>query len=105
LGAIMHGAGSTKKAIKGSETMVIAFITGILLGFVFFGGLYFSVKRMADMKHPAVFMLASLIVRMAILLVGLYLIRGDSFYNIPLALLGIILARTYLTWRVKRKES
>ena len=85
--------------------MVIAFITGVFLGFIFFGGLYFRVNRMADMKHPAAFMLASLIIRMLILLVGLYLIRGDSFYNIPLALLGILLARTYLTWWVKRKES
>ncbi|WP_422484749.1 ATP synthase subunit I [Gudongella sp. DL1XJH-153] len=101
----MHGAGLTIKAIEGSEIMVIAFITGVLLGFVFFGGLYFSVNRIADMKHPAVFMLASMIVRMLIVLVGLYLIRGDSLYNIPLALLGIILARTYLTSWVKKKES
>ncbi len=85
--------------------MVIAFLTGVLLGVVFFGGLYFSVNRMVDMKHPAVFMIASLIIRMLIVVLGLYLIRGDNFYNIPLALLGIILARTLLTSWVKKKEN
>ncbi|QSX08534.1 ATP synthase subunit I [Alkalibacter rhizosphaerae] len=84
--------------------MLIAFITGIGLGILFFGGLYLSVQQMNKVKHPAALMIISLILRMALVVGGLYLIRGDSYWNIPIALLGIVLVRTVMTGRMKRKD-
>lgn len=82
----------------------MAIIAGIVLGVFFFGGLYLSVQYLGKVKYPSVLMMASLIIRMAVLVGGLYLIRGDSYLNIPLALMGILLVRIIMTRQVKRKQ-
>lgn len=82
----------------------MAFIAGIVLGVLFFGGLYLTVQNLAKTEHPSVLMMASLVIRMAILILGLYLVRGDSYLNIPLALMGILLVRIIMVGQVKRKQ-
>ncbi|WP_225877800.1 ATP synthase subunit I [Alkalibacter mobilis] len=85
--------------------MIIAFLTGILLGVIFFGGLYLSIDYMKKVKYPGAFMGASMFIRTALVIVGMLLIRGDSYYNMPLALIGIIIVRIFMTTWVKRGKA
>ncbi|NLB20334.1 MAG: ATP synthase subunit I [Clostridium sp.] len=76
--------------------MILAFIGGILLGIFFFGGLYLTVERMQKVKHPALFMIFSLLLRMAILLLGFFLLMNNQYQNLLAALVGVIVSRFFL---------
>lgn len=83
--------------------MVIAFIGGIILGIIFFGGLNLSIRLLDKVKYAGILMVVSLFLRMAILLVGFYLLMNDSFVNLLIALAGVILVRLVLVWRLSKK--
>ncbi|HAE62172.1 MAG TPA: ATP synthase subunit I [Eubacteriaceae bacterium] len=82
--------------------MLIAFIVGGLLGFIFFGGLYLSVTMLNKLKYPALFMSASLIIRMVILLAGIYFISSGNGYNMIAALSGVVIVRVAMTNSIKK---
>lgn len=76
--------------------MVLGFLAGLLLGLIFFGGLYWSVEKLAQVKNPAILMLLSLLVRMAALMAGFILLFKRSFTEGIAALLGIIFVKFLL---------
>ena len=76
--------------------MIIAFFGGILLGMVFFGGLYFTVERIQRVKHPALLMIFSLLLRMTMLLFGFYLLMNNRYQNLLAALVGVMISRFFL---------
>lgn len=73
--------------------MIVAFIVGVFVGSLFFGGLYLTVKKLTSLKYPALFMMLSLIVRLVILAGGIYLIMDGGIKNVLSAIAGIILVR------------
>lgn len=73
--------------------MILAFIVGALLGVVFFGGLYVTVKKLSSMKYPALFMMLSLLVRLVIMAGGIYLIMDGEIRNLLSAMAGILIVR------------
>ncbi len=83
--------------------MIIAFIGGIVLGFVFFGGLQLSIHLLDKVRYAGLLMIASLFLRMGILLVGFYFLMDGSFLNLLMALIGVILVRLILIWRLSKK--
>lgn len=76
--------------------MILAFVGGIFLGIFFFGGLYFTIEKMQKIKHPALFMVLSLLIRMAILLLGFYLLMNSQYQNLLAALVGVLISRFIL---------
>lgn len=76
--------------------MIIAFFGGILLGMVFFGGLYLTVERIQRVKHPALLMIFSLLLRMTMLLFGFYLLMNNRYQNLLAALVGVMISRFFL---------
>jgi F1F0 ATPase subunit 2 len=85
--------------------MVLGFFAGLLLGLFFFGGLYWSVEKLAQVKNPAILMLLSLLVRMAALMGGFILLFKRSFAEGVAALCGVIFMKFLLIAHAKRKES
>ena len=73
--------------------MTLAFIAGILLGTVFFGGLWLTVKKAVAAANPALWFLASSLVRTAIVLAGFYYIANGDWQKLVICLLGFIAAR------------
>ena len=51
---------------------------------------------------PTVFFMASLLIRMFILLCGFYLLKDGSYFNLPLALLGVFLVRIVMVSNAKK---
>lgn len=84
--------------------MVIAFLGGIALGAVFFGGLLLTVRLLGRVRYPSVLMFGSLMLRLSILLGGLYLLKDGSYLNLPLAFLGILIGRFLIVSKVKGQQ-
>ena len=84
--------------------MAIAFAGGAVLGVIFFGGLYFSVDKLTSVKYPALMMLGSTVLRMAILLGGVYLLMSGEVKNAAAALVGIVLAKFVMIYLVRKKR-
>ena len=83
--------------------MIIGFLGGTVLGVLFFGGLYYSVGRLTQAKYPALMMMISTVIRMAILLAGVYLLVDGDFRKILAALVGIVLAKFAILFIVEKK--
>jgi F1F0 ATPase subunit 2 len=77
--------------------LAFALVAGILLGELFFGGLWWTVRKVDSSKHPALLFLGSMLVRSFIVLVGFYFILGSSWQRLLAGLLGFIIARQIIT--------
>lgn len=73
--------------------MTLVFIAGCALGTLFFGGLWFTIKKMSTTKMPSLFFIASFVFRMGVVLLGFYFIAANNWQNMLVCLLGFIIAR------------
>jgi F1F0 ATPase subunit 2 len=70
-----------------------ALATGVVLGVMFFGGLWWTVVRGMSFPQPALWFFGSKLLRTALALGGFYLVGGGRWERWLLCLLGFILAR------------
>ena len=77
-------------------TLLLAWVAGAALGVVFFGGLWWTVRRGVTARQPALWFFASLLLRMAIVLSGFYLVSGGQWQRLLACLLGFVIARFLL---------
>ena len=81
--------------------IILAFIGGMLLGVIFFGGLWFTVKKIIKSKTPALLMLSSFIFRIIIVLLGFYFIGLGDWKKLITCLVGFIIARFVVIYYTK----
>ncbi len=74
-------------------TLATAFAAGTVLGAVFFGGLWWTVRRGLASKRPALWFLGSLAVRMGLVLLGFYVVSGGHWERLLACLVGFLFAR------------
>ena len=79
-------------------TLVAAGLGGGMLGGIFFGGLWWTIRKGVSSSQPALWFLGSLLVRMSIVLVGLYLIGQGRWERLVACLVGFTLARFTVTY-------
>ena len=78
-----------------------AFSAGMVLGAFYFIGLWRTVRQLPSVKNPARLLLGSLILRMAVVMAGFYLIMGTgNWERLAAAMLGFIIIRKILTYRL-----
>ncbi len=82
-----------------SEAMqpALALLAGMLLGAVFFGGLWWTVNRGLASPRPAQWFIGSLLLRTALVLAGFYFVAGGDWKRMLACLLGFIVARVIVT--------
>jgi F1F0 ATPase subunit 2 len=85
-------------------TLIVTFIAGISLGLLFFGGLWFTVKKTLTSKKPAWWVLGSFVARMALVLLGFYFIGAGSLNRFLITLSGFIIARFLVAYLTKEKQ-
>ena len=85
------------------QTMLIL-LAGMLLGLVFFGGLWWTVQNGLSAKQPALWFGISMLLRTGIVLAGFYFIGGADWKRLLLCMLGFVIARIVVTLRVKSWE-
>jgi len=83
-----------------NETLILALalVAGAGLGAVFFGGLWWTVRRGASSPRPALWFFGSALARMSIALAGFYLVGGGHLERLLACLLGFVMARMAVTW-------
>lgn len=75
----------------------LAGIAGVALGTLFFGGLWWTVRRAVSSPCPAFWLLGSLLARMAVALTGFYLVAIGGWQQLIVCLAGFIAARVLVT--------
>jgi len=84
--------------------LVLALATGILLGAIFFGGLWWTVQKGVSSKRPALWFFGSLLLRTSIALVGFYFIARGHWERLLVCLLGFVMARLIVMWLTRAAE-
>ena len=82
-------------------TMAMVLIAGFLLGAFFFGGLWWTVRKGAASRSPALWFAGSMLLRTIIVLAGFYFIGGGDWKRLVIGLLGFMLAR-FIVMRLTR---
>ncbi len=83
--------------------LMLAGFAGCLLGTLFFSGLWWTVRKGISSKRPALWFLGSLLLRTGIVLAGFYLISGGRWERLVACLLGFVIARFIVIFRVRSR--
>jgi len=78
-------------------TLALALTAGLLLGAVFFGGLWWTVRKGLASKQPALWFLPSLLLRVSTALAGFYWVGHGHGERLAACLLGFVIARFLAT--------
>ena len=78
-------------------TLVLALAAGLLLGAIFFGGLWWTVRKGIASQHPALWFFGSLLLRMSIALAGFYFVGRSHWERLVVCLIGFVMARLVVT--------
>jgi F1F0 ATPase subunit 2 len=78
-------------------TAALAWGAGGLLGGMFFGGLWWTVRRGTSSRQPALWFGGSLVLRMSVALTGFYFVSGRQWNRLLWCLLGFVMARMIVT--------
>lgn len=89
-----------------AASLILCFLAGFVLGVIFFGGLWWTVRRGLGSSQPALHFLGSAVLRMGIAVAGFYGVSGGQWQRLLACLVGFIIARLVITWltRIQRKE-
>jgi len=74
-----------------------ALIAGMLLGGMFFGGLWWTVRKGVSSTRPALWFFGSLLLRASMTLVGFYVVSDGHWERLLVCLLGFTIARLIAT--------
>ncbi len=72
---------------------MLAGAAGVGLGAFFYGGLWWTVRRGVSARHPALWFVGSLLVRLSVVGAGFYLVGNGHGQRLVRCLIGFILAR------------
>ena len=70
-------------------TLVLAWMAGGVLGAIFFGGLWWTVRKGVSSPRPALWFLGSMLLRMSIALAGFYFVGRGHWERLLLCLLDL----------------
>jgi F1F0 ATPase subunit 2 len=85
-------------------TLAWALVAGALLGAIFFGGLWWTVRKCVSSTHPALWLFGSLLLRMSIALAGFYFVSDGHWERLLLCLVGFVIARFIVTRLTRTAE-
>ncbi len=73
--------------------LFLSLIAGFLLGAVFFGGLWWTVRKGLSSRKPAFWFLGSLLIRTSIVIAGLYFVSDSHWERLLTCLFGFFVMR------------
>lgn len=82
--------------------IVIAVLSGLILGAVFFGGLWLTVKMALGTTYTSLWFLGSSLIRTAIVLTGFYFMSQQGLLLLLTSVAGFFAAR-FLVLRLSRQ--
>jgi F1F0 ATPase subunit 2 len=79
-------------------SMAFALVTGFVLGAIFYGGLWWTVKKAVSSKRPALWFGGGALLRMSIAITGFYFISQGNWKRLILCLIGFVMAHFAIKW-------
>ncbi len=76
---------------------------GGMLGLIYFGGLWLTLRRIAGSGNPALLALTSFLLRSAVCILGFYLAMGYGLEGLAACLCGFILMKLALILQLSRR--
>lgn len=76
---------------------------GLGLGFIYFGGLWLTVRQAVRSSHPSILLMGSFVLRAGLTLGGIYLVGGGRVGQILFCLVGFVLMRLVLVKEVSHR--
>lgn len=70
-----------------------ALFAGVLIGLLFFGGLWWTVQKAMSSRQPGLLFAASFLLRTVLTLAAFYLVGCGSWQRLLLCLIGFVLGR------------
>lgn len=83
--------------------IILALLSGILLGLIFFAGLWLTIKKGVRSKSPAIRFILSFIIRTSIVLCGFYFVSANDWKRLLACLAGFTIARFFATQIMKKR--
>ena len=83
-------------------SLLLALPAGVVLGVLFFGGLWWTVCKGVASESPAAWFFGSLVLRMGIALGGFCLVGNGDWERLILCLAGFVVARLAVTRLTRR---
>jgi len=79
--------------MESALTLVIPLTAGALLGLLYFGGLWQTLRRLPGSRHPWRLLAASYTVRLAVALGGFHLVMDGAWERMAAAMVGFLAVR------------
>jgi F1F0 ATPase subunit 2 len=85
----------------------LALLGGMALGAFYFGGLWYTIRQIPTSTRPGMLLIASMVVRMAVILGAFILIMDGSWQRLLACVVGFILMRQIMIkrWGPPRQET
>ena len=83
-----------------NEILILTFalVSGALLGALFFGGLWWTIRLGLSSTRPSLWFFGSMLLRTGIVLSGFYYVLGDSWMRLLAGLFGFGIGRFSVIW-------
>lgn len=78
--------------------LLLAWVAGVALGAIFFGGLWWTVRKGVSSPRPALWFLGSMLLRTGIALAGFYFVGRGQWERLLVCLVGFVMARLVVVW-------
>ena len=78
-------------------TLDLQFFAGVALGAIFFGGLWWTIRRGVSSQVPGLLFAGSLLLRTSVTVGGFYFVSHGDWRKLLACLLGFITARIFVT--------
>lgn len=83
----------------------ISLMAGVLIGVLFFYGLWWTIRKLVRSDRPALWSLGSMVLRMIAALTGFHFVAQGSWERLLACFLGFILARMIVSRLTRRADS
>lgn len=92
------------EAMTNAAPLILSWIAGLGLGGLFFGGLWWTLQKALASRRPAVWIGCSLLLRMGLVLPGIYFASAGDWRRLLLCLLGFVMARIGVIWLTRSAD-
>jgi F1F0 ATPase subunit 2 len=80
-----------------ASTPILGLFAGLLLGVIFYGGLWWTVRSIVSSNRPSFWLIGSFLLRAVIAVSGFYLVSQGNWQSLLACLLGFLVARIGVT--------
>lgn len=85
--------------------LILAFVVGVALGTLFFGGLWYTVKKAVTAKISVIWIFISFILRGTIVMIGFYFISSGGWKPIIISVIGFVGSRFIIKYLTKKGDN